>query len=186
MAIQRVPDPSPDVLTMFCLWTRCFRGVESEADDLRNSPSLKSKSSASHDLVLTCGRFFYALELAVLAQTTPCFRRSYEVVIIVDYDRQISSDKIPRWTFSYALVLATRELVDPDNIRFRQLYEAVIIVDYDRQFIRQDIQDGVFFRREFIGIDNGQLRSLWSLSNTTDAHHHLETQLEASVSIQYQ
>ena len=72
MAIQRVPDPSPDVLTMFCLWTRCFRGVESEADDLRNSPSLKSKSSASHDLVLTCGRFFYALELVVLAQTTPC------------------------------------------------------------------------------------------------------------------
>ena len=116
--------------------------------------------------------FFLRSRAGYTGPDNTLFRRSYEVVIIVDYDRQISSDKIPRWTFSYALGLATRELVDPDNIRFRQLYEAVIIVDYDRQFIRQDIQGGVFFRREFIGLDNGQLRSLWSLSNTTDAHHH--------------
>ena len=115
--------------------------------------------------------FFLRSRAGCTGPDNTLFRRSYEVVIIVDYDRPISSDKIPRWTFSYALGLATRERVDPDNIRFRQLYEAVIIVDYDRQFIRQDIQDGVFFRREFIGLDNGQLRSLWSLSNTTDAHY---------------
>ena len=67
---------------------------------MRNSPSLKSKSSASHDLVSTCGADY-------IDPDNNLFRQSYEVVINVDYDRHISSHKIPRWKFSYAQGLAT-------------------------------------------------------------------------------